>query len=76
MGPTRALAERLGRPSSTVYNAINRIRRAGSIRQAVESGRLPTTAAQEAEEKLLIAELGRDYVDYCGRTKRLIPFIY
>ena len=28
------------------------------------------------EEKLLIAELGRDYVDYCGRTKRLIPFIY
>jgi protein-S-isoprenylcysteine O-methyltransferase Ste14 len=28
------------------------------------------------EERLLIAELGSDYVDYCRRTKRLIPFIY
>ena len=28
------------------------------------------------EESMLSKELGRDYIDYMGTTKRLIPFIY
>jgi protein-S-isoprenylcysteine O-methyltransferase Ste14 len=28
------------------------------------------------EEKFLVAELGDDYVEYCKRTKRIIPFIF
>jgi len=27
------------------------------------------------EEKFLIAELGDDYIEYCKRTKRIIPFV-
>lgn len=27
------------------------------------------------EEKFLIAELGNDYIEYCKKTKRIIPFI-
>jgi len=28
------------------------------------------------EEGLLISSLGRDYVDYCGRVKRLVPLVW
>ena len=28
------------------------------------------------EERFLVAELGDDYVEYCKRTKRIIPFIF
>ena len=28
------------------------------------------------EEKFLVSELGDDYVEYCKKTKRLIPFIF
>lgn len=28
------------------------------------------------EEKFLVAQLGNEYVEYCKRTKRIIPFIF
>ena len=28
------------------------------------------------EERFLLAEIGNDYVEYCKRTKRIIPFIF
>jgi RNA polymerase sigma-70 factor, ECF subfamily len=46
--PTRALAEQLGRPSSTVYNALNRIRRA--VVQCVEQA-LRRSGARGAMEE-------------------------
>ncbi len=29
----------------------------------------------QVEERFLTTELGNDYVEYCGKTKRIIPFI-
>jgi len=33
------------------------------------------TARIRSEEKLLVAKLGNEYVEYMKRTKRIIPFL-
>ena len=37
---------------------------------------LPLVSRMEAEERLLIAEFGEDYVNYREKTWRLIPLVY